>query len=175
MKTRRTLRTVSPTLELFERRDLLSTVHPLVHPHIQKMGHVRPPVIEIQNLVGHRGTHLAATKEALVALPDLCFNNFYLKDNNTLVLSVKNCGTKAVSNFEALLTQKHKGVSDKHSAKVTITDTILPGQVVTKTYSLVALFGRANDPGKMHYTCTLDPQNKILESNESNNFREFDA
>jgi hypothetical protein len=174
MRTRRIPRAVRPTLEPVERRALLSTVHPLVHPDIQNLGHVSPPAVDIQ-MTGHRMSHFAPPKEALVALPDLKWNNFYLKDNKTLVVSIKNAGRAAVSNVEVLLTQKDKGLADRRTAKVTITDPILPGQVVTKYYRLKDLFGRDNNPGHMHYTGTIDPQNKIHESNESNNFAEFDA
>ena len=59
--------------------------------------------------------------------------------------------------------------------ELTITETILPGGVVTKYYRLVDPFGRVNDPGKMHYTGWIAPANKIPELDESNNFAEFDA
>jgi hypothetical protein len=162
MRTRRIRRDVNPTLEQCEGRQLLSGLSFIVKP-----GHTPRHLAEPQTA--------AVTQITVIARPDLKINAFYLDRYDRLVITIGNCGTVPVSNFEVELSQKTKLVHDRRTAKVTVPDTILPLHAVTKYYNVSQLFGRPTNLGHMHYTVMLDPAYKIPELNESNNFAEFDA
>jgi hypothetical protein len=186
---RRKRRTARPALEAMETRQLLSQMglgHMQHTGNIQKPGHLQtfahhaPPDQFLPSTFRTSSEGLsqsvlpgdAAVATSLLQLPDLTTRIYFTGSGASLNINVviTNQGTAAAYNVGLQVTQKDLKVQDRIARSVAAAVSVIrPGQSVTWTANVASFFGRPNNTGNMVYTATADPNNLIVESNETNN------